>query len=37
VDLLRVKKIAPKIGALFESQYLQFVEILTLPQKFNYC
>jgi len=33
VDLLRVKKIAPKIGALFESQYLQFVEILTLPQK----
>jgi len=30
VDLLRVKKIAPKIGALFESQYLQFVEILTL-------
>jgi len=32
VDLSASKKIAPKIGALFESQYLQFVEILTLPQ-----
>lgn len=37
VDLLHVKQIAPKIGALFEEQYLKFSEILTLPQKFYDC
>ena len=37
VDLLHVKHIAPKIGALFESQYIQFCETLTLPQKFFEC
>jgi hypothetical protein len=37
VDLLHVRQIAPKIGALFEKQYLEFCEAITLPQKFNYC
>lgn len=37
VDLLHVKHIAPKIGALFEEQYIKFSEILTLPQKFYDC
>jgi hypothetical protein len=37
VDLLHVKRIAPRIGALFEDQYLKFTEILTLPQKFYDC
>jgi len=36
-DLLQVKAIAPKIGALFEEQYLRFTQILTLPQKFYEC
>jgi hypothetical protein len=35
-DLLRCAKTAPKIYDLFYSQYLQFSEILTLPQKFTY-
>jgi hypothetical protein len=37
VDLLHVKAIAPKIGALFEDQYIRFSETLTLPQKFFDC
>jgi len=37
VDLLHVKHIAPKIGALFESQYVKFCETITLPQKFFEC
>jgi hypothetical protein len=37
VDLLHVKAIAPKIGALFEEQYIKFCETLTLPQKFYVC
>ena len=37
VDLLHVKHIAPKIGALFEIQYLRFSETLTMPQKFYEC
>lgn len=36
VDLLHVNSVAPKIGALFEEQYIRFSEIITLPQKFNY-
>jgi hypothetical protein len=36
-DLLHVKKIAPKIGAVFEEQYVRFCETLTLPQKFFEC
>lgn len=35
-DLLSVKKIAPTIGALFEKQYIEFSERITLPQKFHY-
>jgi hypothetical protein len=34
-DLLRCAQIAPKIHALFETQYIAFSEIITLPQKFN--
>jgi hypothetical protein len=37
VDLLHVKHIAPKIGALFDEQYIKFCEKLTLPQKFYEC
>ena len=36
VDLLTVKDIAPDLFALFESQYMEFSKILTLPQKFSY-
>jgi hypothetical protein len=35
VNLLHIKAIAPKLGALFEAQYIKFSEILTLPQKFH--
>lgn len=34
-DLLRVKAIAPEIGAIFEQQYIEFSEKITLPQKFH--
>jgi len=37
VDLLRVKKIAPKIGALFESQYLQLSKYSPCLKNSNYC
>jgi hypothetical protein len=37
VDLLHVKNIAPKIGALFDEQYIKFCETLSLPQKFYDC
>jgi len=36
-DLLKVKAIAPTIGALFEFQYQQFAMRLTLPQRFHEC
>jgi hypothetical protein len=35
-DLLESGKIAPKIHALFEQQYISFSQLITLPQKFNY-
>lgn len=34
-DLLSVKDICPKLGSLFEEQYLRFSSLITLPQKFN--
>jgi hypothetical protein len=36
-DLLRVKNIAPRIGAIFEAQYIRFCEAITLPQRFHVC
>lgn len=36
VDLLTVKDIAPSIFAAFEKQYMEFMQIITLPQKFKY-
>lgn len=36
VDLLKVKDIAPELFAIFENQYLEFQEKITLPQKFHY-
>lgn len=35
-DLLKIKEMCPGIFALFESQYLLFNSLLTLPQKFHY-
>jgi hypothetical protein len=35
-DLLGCSKIAPRIHALFEQQYIDFSIRITLPQKFNY-
>jgi hypothetical protein len=35
-DLLHVKKLCPLIGELFEAQYLEFSQKITLPQKFRY-
>lgn len=35
-DLLKIKEIAPTIGALFEKQYIAFSESLTLTQKFRF-
>ena len=34
-DLLHIKSICPKLGALFEEQYIKFSEIITLPQRFH--
>jgi hypothetical protein len=36
VNLLTCGKIAPRLQAVFEEQYLRFSEALTLPQKFNF-
>jgi hypothetical protein len=36
VDLLKVKDIAPELFIIFEQQYLEFQEKITLPQKFYY-
>ncbi|MEY2702351.1 MAG: hypothetical protein RLY43_984 [Bacteroidota bacterium] len=36
VDLLTVKDIAPTIFEAFEKQYMDFVQKITLPQKFYY-
>ena len=36
LNLLHVGKLCPRLGAIFEKQYLQFSEAITLPQKFNY-
>ena len=35
-NLLQVKKFAPKLFELFQEQYVQFSEKITLPQKFRY-
>jgi hypothetical protein len=35
-NLLHVRKIAPKLAELFEEQYVNFSEKITLPQKFKY-
>lgn len=35
-NLLHVKKIAPKLYELFNEQYVQFSQKITLPQKFKY-
>ena len=35
-NLLQVKKVAPKLFELFNQQYVQFSEKITLPQKFKY-
>lgn len=35
-DLLHCGNLAPKINALFERQYIDFCERITLPQKFNF-
>lgn len=34
-NMLHAKKDFPRLGALFESMYMEFCEKLTLPQKFN--
>jgi hypothetical protein len=34
-DLLHVRKICPLIGELFEAQYTEFSQKITLPQRFN--
>jgi hypothetical protein len=36
VDLLKVKDLAPELFAVFEQQYLEFQEKITLPQKFYF-
>lgn len=36
VDLLKVKDKYPLLFSLFERQYLEFTQALTLPQKFNF-
>jgi hypothetical protein len=36
VDLLKVRDFAPELFTLFEAQYLEFSQKITLPQKFNY-
>jgi len=36
VDLLKVKDLTPELFAIFEQQYLEFQEKITLPQKFHY-
>lgn len=35
-DLLTLKDKFPLIGSLFEKQYLEFSNLITLPQRFNY-
>jgi hypothetical protein len=36
-DLLSCKKIAPRIGAIFEEQYISFAQQITMPQRFFEC
>jgi hypothetical protein len=36
VDLLKVKELTPELFAIFEDQYLEFQQKITLPQKFYY-
>lgn len=35
-DLLHIKKQCPKLGAIFEEQYIKFSSIITQPQKFHF-
>lgn len=35
-DLLEVAELAPELSALFEKQYIEFSQRVTLPQKFHY-
>lgn len=35
-DLLSIKDKFPKLAAIFEKQYLDFSNLITLPQRFNY-
>jgi hypothetical protein len=37
IDLLKCGKWAPRIHALFEAQYVEFCEKITLPQRFYEC
>lgn len=36
IDLLKVKKIAPKVFDIFEKQYMKFTELITMPTNFEY-
>lgn len=36
VDLLKVQDLAPELFLIFEQQYLEFQQKITLPQKFHY-
>ncbi len=35
-DLLTIKEQCPTIGAIFEKQYLEWSNLITLPQRFNF-